>query len=472
MIGNNSSFEFKKFDRDQIEKEIDLEKKAEKDGSLGIPPANAKEKSKAEQLALKKSRAFLDSEIKRANNWLGPIIKKINDLVIKIERPHWSVQEAENKVEENKEQASTTLETEELIFHKEEKDVESFRKLHSINRQPKITTLTTAIVQIGIVILLFTIESFVNMELLATAIGKKEGLAYSTSVAGLNVLLSAIVGYFVLKGAINYESGSKKKLLDLFMYIYVTVIIYINCCLGAIRAIYDKTEEQVSVSGLSIGDGINNALLFWTVDWNFQSLVLTFIGVLFALISLIDAYLFKDVYPGYGDIAKKREQSRKKIRNTIENISNAIVKIFNHEHSKGNIDLKELTNRDLVTLNGEYTEVTKLFSNYSNLAYSVQRGVNEMFETYRGLNGQVRADGVRPEYWNNKYVMDEHYLNPELKFPNCKGYYFPGNTIQAKIVDVQTQLKTKHNKFVEDLNEYRKKVDQWILELKKRYELS
>ncbi len=198
MIGN-SSFEFKKFDRDQIEKEIDLEKKAEKDGSLGIPPANAKEKSKAEQLALKKSRAFLDSEIKRANNWLGPIIKKINDLVIKIERPHWSVQEAENKVEENKEQASTTLETEELIFHKEEKDVESFRKLHSINRQPKITTLTTAIVQIGIVILLFTIESFVNMELLATAIGKKEGLAYSTSVAGLNVLLSAIVGFLFLK---------------------------------------------------------------------------------------------------------------------------------------------------------------------------------------------------------------------------------------------------------------------------------
>ena len=52
MIGN--SFQFGKFDRDKIEKEIDLKKKAEKDGSLGIPPANAKEKSEAEQLALKK----------------------------------------------------------------------------------------------------------------------------------------------------------------------------------------------------------------------------------------------------------------------------------------------------------------------------------------------------------------------------------------------------------------------------------
>ena len=255
------------------------------------------------------------------------------------------------------------------------------------------------------VISLFIIESFVNMELLATAIGTKEGLAYSTSVAGLNVLLSAIVGYFVLKGAINYSSGSKKRLLDLFMYIYVTVIIYINCCLGAIRAIADKTNEQVSVSGLSIGDGTDNALLFWTVDWTFQSLVLTFIGILFAVIALIDAYLYKDVYPGYGDAAKEREQSRKKMRDTIANVVNALVKIFNREHSKGNIDLKELTNKDLVTLNGEYTDITKLFSNYSNLAYSVQRGVKEMFETYRGLNGQVRSDGVRPEYWNNKYEM-------------------------------------------------------------------
>ena len=470
MKGN--SFQFGKFDREKIEKEIDLEKKAEKDGSLGIPPANAKEKSKAEQLALKKSREFLDTEIKGANNWLGPIIKKINEHVIKIERPHWSVKEVDNAVEENKEQASITLETEDLVFRKEEKDVESFRKLHGINRQPKITTLTTQIVQIGIVILLFTIESFVNMELLATAIGTKEGLAYSTSVAGLNVLLSAIVGYFVLKGAINYSSGSKKRLLDLFMYIYVTVIIYINCCLGAIRAIADKTNEQVSVSGLSIGDGTDNALLFWTVDWTFQSLVLTFIGILFAAISLIDAYLYNDAYPGYGDVAKKREHSRKIIRETIGNISNALVKITNKGFSKGNIDLKELTNKDLVTLNGLYSEITKLFTNYSNLSYSVQRGVNEMFETYRGLNGQVRADGVRPEYWDTKYVMDEHYLNPELKFPNCKGYFFPGNTIQAKIVDYQTKLETRHNKFVEDLNVLKTKVDQWILELKKKYELS
>ena len=472
MKFNSKGFEFAKFDREQIEKEIELRKEAEKDAGLGRPTVNAREKSHAERLAVKKSREFLDTEIIRANNWLGPIIEKIDDLTIKIEGPHWSIQEASNKVDENKEQATTTIESEKLIFDKENRDVESFRNLHGIGRQPKITTLTTAIVQIGIIILLFIIESLVNMELLATAIGKKEGLAYSTSVAGLNVLLSAIVGYFILKGAINYSSGSKKRLLNLFMFIYATIIIYINCCLGAIRAIANTTNEQVSVSGLSVGVENYNALLFWTADWTFQPLILTFIGIMFALISLIDAYLYKDVFPGYSDAAKKREQSRKKIGETIENVTNEIVKIFNKEHSTGNNELQDLTKKDLVTLTGEYNKIIKLFNDYSNLVHSVQRAINEMFETYRGINGQIRSDGVRPEYWNDKYVMDEHYLKPDLKFPNCDGYFFAGNSIQAKMVDLQTQLNTKHNNFVEKLNEYKEKVDQWILELKKRYELS
>ena len=47
-------FEFAKFDREQIEKEINLKTEAEKDGGLNRPPANAKEKSSSERLAIKK----------------------------------------------------------------------------------------------------------------------------------------------------------------------------------------------------------------------------------------------------------------------------------------------------------------------------------------------------------------------------------------------------------------------------------
>ena len=464
-------FELAKFDREQIEKEINLKTEAEKDGGLNRPPANAKEKSSAERLGIKKSRGLLDKEINRAHNWLTPLIKTIDNLSRKINARHWNIQTTKNRIRENIGQATTTLESQKMVFDKEHQDVESFRNLHGIGRQPKIASFQIVILQVGIVIFLFVLESFANMRLLEKAIGTREGLAYSTSIAGLNVLLSALVGYFVLKGAINYESGTKKRLLDLFMFVYATIIIYINCVLGAIRAIADKTQQEVSISGFAIG-GEYNALAFWTVHWTPLSLVLTFIGMLFAVISLADAYYFKDVYPGYGDAAKKREQSRKIIEREIDNLVNVKQKIFNNEHSKGNILKIELTEKDLISLTNESNKIIQIFNGYSDYVFSVQRGIKEILETYRGINGQVRADGVRPEYWNERYKLDDHYLKPELKFPNCKDYYYPGDSIQTRMVDEQKRITDEHSEYEKALNIYEKEIDIEILELKKKYALT
>ena len=471
MKFNSKGFEFAKFDREQIEKEINLKSEAEKDGGLNRPPGNAREKSSAERLAIKRSRELMDKEIKKASNWFTPLIEIIDNLSRKIKERHWNIQTTKNRIRENIGKATTTLESQKMIFDKEHQDVESFRNLHGIGRQPKIASFQIVILQVCIVIFLFVLESFANTQLLAKAIGTREGLAYSTSIAGLNVLLSALVGYFVLKGAINYESGAKKRLLDLFMFVYATIIIYINCVLGAIRAIADKTNQEVSISGFAIG-GEYNALAFWTVHWTPLSLVLTFIGILFAVISLADAYYFKDVYPGYGDAAKKREQSRKIVETEIDNLVNVKQKIFNNEHSKGNILKTELIKTDLISLTNESNRIIQIFNSYSDYVFSVQRGIKEILETYRGINGQVRADGVRPEYWNEKYKIDDHYLKPELKFPNCKDYYYPGNTVQTRMVDEQKRITDEHSEYEKALNLYDKEIDNEILELKKKYALT
>ena len=76
-------FQFAKFEREQIEKEINLKEEAEKDGGLNRPPANAKEKSSAERLVIKNSRGLLDKEINRAHSWLTPLIKAIDNLNLK-----------------------------------------------------------------------------------------------------------------------------------------------------------------------------------------------------------------------------------------------------------------------------------------------------------------------------------------------------------------------------------------------------
>ena len=155
MKFNSKVFEFANFDREQVEKEIDLKKQAETDAGLNRPPGNAKEKSSAERLAINKGRAKLDGDIKKATAWLSPISKNINKINRKIKGRHWNIQVTKNIIRENIGKATTTLESQKMIFDKEHQDVESFRNLHGIGRQPKITSFQMVILQVGIVILLF-----------------------------------------------------------------------------------------------------------------------------------------------------------------------------------------------------------------------------------------------------------------------------------------------------------------------------
>ena len=258
------------------------------------------------------------------------------------------------------------------------------------------------------------------------------------------------------------------------MFVYAIIIIYINCVLGAIRAISDKLNQETSISGFAIGGGEDNALAFWAIsaDWTPLSLVLTFIGVMFAAISLADAYYFKDVYPGYSDAAKKRENARKIIEREIENLNDAKGKIFSREHSKANILKKELTEKDLTTLNDESKKIVEIFNAYSNSVFSVQRGIKEMLETYRGINGQVRSDKIRPAYWDEKFKLDDHYLKPELKFSDYKDYYFSGDSIQTRMVEEQKRITDEHSEYEKALNIYEKEIDNEIIELKKKYALN
>ncbi len=95
-----------------------------------------------------------------------------------------------------------------------------------------------------------------------------------------------------------------------------------------------------------------------------------------------------------------------------------------------------------------------------------------MLETYRGINGQVRSDNIRPDYWNEKFKLDDHYLKPELKFGDYKDYYFSGDSIQTRMVEEQKRITDEHSEYEKALNIYEKEVDNEIMELKQKYALA
>ena len=73
---------------------------------------------------------------------------------------------------------------------------------------------------------------------------------------------------------------------------------------------------------------VGNALILGRVDLTFTSLILVFVGIGFAIASLIDGYLFNDPYPGYGSVGKDRNENQKEINRMREHLSSEITYII------------------------------------------------------------------------------------------------------------------------------------------------
>ena len=61
-----------------------------------------------------------------------------------------------------------------------------------------------------------------------------------------------------------------------------------------------------------------------------------FIGILFAIISLLDGWLYNDRYPGFGSIGKLRDETKKEIDRLRERLSPQINLKFKNEIRKTN----------------------------------------------------------------------------------------------------------------------------------------
>jgi len=117
------------------------------------------------------------------------------------------------------------------IFKEEQ---QQFRKYHQIDREPNFATMSKSIKAFGLIAFLFIVEVILNGTMLKAALigGVAEGIAVATSVAFLNVVASALVGYHIFKNLTHLEK-SRKILYGFFASMYVLFLIYINSCLGA-----------------------------------------------------------------------------------------------------------------------------------------------------------------------------------------------------------------------------------------------
>ena len=113
-------------------------------------------------------------------------------------------------------------------------------------------------------------------------------------------------------------------------------ISYLNWALGAYRSIHENREniKDLILGTADTSTGSGNALFPWTVDLSFISFTLVFIGLGFAIASLIDGYFFGDRYPGYGEVGKGKNDDKKEINRIREHLATEVNLVFKNEIKK------------------------------------------------------------------------------------------------------------------------------------------
>ena len=338
----------------------------------------------------------------------------------------------------------------------------------------------------SIIAILFYIELKVNGNLLAPAMasGQKEGMAIAAAVAGLNVFVSFAVGFYALKN-FHHVQSIRKNISKFGLSIYLLFIFYLNWSLGAYRAIHETTGENLidAIMGNSNSTSeafVGSPALPWTVDLTFTSLILVFVGIGFALASLIDGYLFNDPYPGYGSVGKDRNDNQKEINRMREHLSSEVTTLFKNEIRKTG------ENRDAIINNtlrknwvSNITSLENTFEGYRRFAEQLSFALDHTIGEYRTINSMYRTES-EPKYWKDEngkvktkyYELREEKRDPNAVFKDFAVLYLNKDQIEKKIEHYQNTIQNESNDFINKLNLYNDEINKRIEAIRTKYDIS
>ena len=480
--GNKMNYDFPNIEVADIEKKINLKQKAETDGRNNIPPTNSIVRSLTEEEAITEYDNIRHKAVDKAVEYLDPIKNKIIGYHAQLSQKHFFIDGFKERVKQTLNSAKGKLSKIHDTYKTQNAELNHFKLSNDLTRDPQ--SLTPARIGIGslIVLGLFYIEAQVNKKLLAPALagGENEATGVVYSVAALNVFVSFLAGYFLVKN-INIKYGLKKIVSKIILTIYGLFIIYLNWCLGAFRADAEQKGQVVAwgkTDQSALEGVVNNVLLPWTVEFSFYAFVLTFVGITFALISLLDGYFFDDPYPGYGSVGKGRNENKKEINLIRENLLNEVGLLFKKETQKISEKRGELISDTLKNWSKNITILESVFASYSRFVQKISDDTEHIIKEYISTNSMFRNEPA-PNYWtkDGTNVKDRHYnledekSDPKKVFPDLAQIYLDNNQIEEETKNFNQSIVEESNAYQAELNAYKTEIDSEIEKIREEYKV-
>lgn len=478
---NRMSYEFKNTRVKTIEDKIKLRDQATTDGKNNLPRPGSETFSNCENEAIVATDEIRNEEIENSVTYLNTIKNKIIDSTAKLGQQHFYIDNFKNRIQQSLTAAEGRLSNLKSSFTTHNNEVRNFKLENKLDREPKSLTTLNIIIGLAVIAILFVIELRFNGNYLAPAMGggKKEGIAVAGGVAGLNVFVSFAFGFFALKN-FHHVNSLRRIISKISILFYAIFISYLNWALGAYRSIHEKTGENIKDLILGTADtstGTGNALFPWTVDLSFISFTLVFIGLGFAIASLIDGYFFGDRYPGYGEVGKGKNDDKREINRIREHLATEVNMVFKNEIKKTGEKRDSIISGTL--RNNWVPSITSLentFEGYRRFASKLNEDLDHVIGEYRSVNGMFRTE-TEPKYWKDSsgkvktryYDMRPEKLNPENVYRDFVVLYLNKEEIEKKIEDYQNKIQKEADNYINQINLLNEDVNKKIDSLREKF---
>ena len=275
------------------------------------------------------------------------------------------------------------------------KELEVFKTKNGLEREANYPSSSGLILRYSVLVFLVGIEGVLNANFFAEGLssGLIGGFVYAALLAGINVLGCFFLGRFTLPWIVSKPIAG--KLFGVISLLFaLCFMLLVAMSIGHIReqlmAGASNPTQQAWAAMQSQFFGLNDL-----VSW-----FLVAISLGFAIAAIFDGLTIDDIYPGYGAMVRRSQQTRDEFDAEFEEIKEELEEFKQEKLDLINQGFKTLhdLSASLKTLLLEKASVVRECTDKINQTEVVLYAVIRKF---RFENEIAREDGLRPSYFDS-----------------------------------------------------------------------
>ena len=470
-------FEWPVFPKDDTERDLQISEVAMREGANGFPDTESTVFSITENEVVGRIRRFYVTVLETVSNKFIRLGEETANIKLYLDR--FDIGQLpfklKGKVEGELTGASVSMSELGLKAKTAKADLELFKKDHGLSREPVYSMSWRAVWGPAMLLFLFFLEVALNGALVASVVeGLIAGISVSITVATLNVLLSFIVGKYLVPELNRKGRHHLKKKITAFagLILHVLTIMYLNLVFGIFRSIaLEASKARPWEGGIDLNtqsEEVMNALRPWDALSqvnDIPSLFVIGVGFVFAALALIDGYGYDDPYPGYGDVHRKFVKALAPFEKSKRELSDKVHRIMDEATKEMDAGVKEFEIRYLrwgLILN----IARQQFSSYTVWVRQVEQDANKLLYDYRAANIKGRhtsySSKKAPTYFDSRWTFSEHEKDPASTFSHIhdlinkteqEDWEKKNSLVQQEMLSARNECAHSLRKFLQELQE-------------------